>query len=292
MLVGLVALGRRVPDHPFTAGQVNVIHTFSDFLGAQLHHAQARSDSTRHQIMRRDLEIAASIQQSLLPDELPTSPGLGIFGSATSAREIGGDFYDVIGLPDGSVLAVIADVMGKGVPAALFAAILRTLVRSRCDLAEHPGKLLEWVAGTLFEDFERVEMFATMQLAYFDIRHQTVHVAGAGHCPLLIAAPCGTVTEIASEGVPVGIMQAARYHEAAHSVAPGSRLLLFTDGVTESRNIEGDQWGMKRLLPWLSAAPPAPPAELGADLLAQLSAHRGTAPVPDDITFVLLATHS
>ncbi len=291
VLVGLVALGRSVPNHPFTAGQVNVIHTFSDFLGAQLHHAQVRNDSTRHQIMRRDLEIAASIQQSLLPDELPSSPGLEIFGSATSAREIGGDFYDVIGLPDGSVLVVIADVMGKGVPAALFAAILRTLVRSRCDLAEHPGELLEWVAGTLFEDFERVEMFATMQLAYFDIRHQTVHVAGAGHCPLLIAPPSGPVIEIASEGVPVGILQAARYPEAVHPVAPGSRLLLFTDGVTESRDVDGDQWGMRRLLSWLSTTPPAHPEALGADLLARLAAHRGAASVPDDITFVLFTTH-
>lgn len=290
--VGLVALGRRVAEHPFTAGQVNVIHTFSDFLGAQVRHAQVQRESTNNQLMRRDLEIAADIQQSLLPAVLPRSPGLEIFGSATSAREVGGDFYDVIGFPNGSVLVAIADVMGKGVPAALFAAILRTLVRSRHDIAARPGKLLEWVAATLFQDFDRVEMFATMQLAYFDTARRTVHVAGAGHCPLLIAGPDGAVVEIPPEGVPVGIIPDARYPESKHEVAPGSRLLLFTDGVTESRDIDGDQWGMPRLKSWLAAAPKLPPNQLGTALLATIAAHRGAAPVPDDITFVLLTTHA
>lgn len=291
-LVGLVALGRRVEEHPFTAGQVSVIHTFSDFLGAQVRHAQAQRESTNNQLMRRDLEIAAGIQQSLLPAVLPQSSALEIFGSATSAREVGGDFYDVIGFPNGSVLVAIADVMGKGVPAALFAAILRTLVRSRHDIAAQPGKLLEWVAATLFQDFDRVEMFATMQLAYFDTVQKKIRVAGAGHCPLLIAAPDGSATEIPAEGVPVGIVSTCRYAEAVHAYVPGSRILLFTDGVTESRNMSGDQFGMARLSSWLTTAPKLPPNQLGTALLANIAAHRGAAPVPDDITFVLLTTHA
>ena len=291
-LVGLVALGRRVAEHPFTAGQVNVIHTFSDFLGAQVRHVQVQRESTTNQLMRRDLEIAADIQQSLLPAILPRSPGLEIFGSATSAREVGGDFYDVIGFPDGSVLVAIADVMGKGVPAALFAAILRTLVRSRHDIAAHPGKLLEWVAATLFHDFDRVEMFATMQLVYFDTAQRKVHVAGAGHCPLLIAAPDGSIVEVPPEGVPVGIIPAPSYPESVHPISPNSRLLLFTDGVTESRDLSGDQWGMARLLKWITSAPNLPPNQLGTALLASIAAHRGAAPVLDDITFVLLTTHA
>ena len=291
-LVGLVALGRRVAGDPFTAGQVNVIHTFSDFLGAQVRNAQVQRESTNDQLTRRDLEIASDIQQSLLPAALPRSPGLAIFGSATSAREVGGDFYDVIGFPDGSVLVAIADVMGKGVSAALFAAILRTLVRARRDLAAHPGKLLEWVAATLFQDFDRVEMFATMQLVYFDAGGRKVHVAGAGHCPLIIVGPDGGVLEVPPEGVPVGIIPDSLYPESVHDIAPGSRVLLFTDGVTESRDAEGDQWGMCRLKSWLASAPNHPPNRLGMDLLASIAAHRGAEPALDDITFVLLTTHA
>ena len=288
LLVGLVALGRAVSDHPFTAGQVSVIHTFSDFLGTQVRNAQVQREGTQHQLMRRDLEIAAGIQQSLLPAALPRTPGLDIYGSATSAREVGGDFYDVIGFPNGSVLVVIADVMGKGVPAAMFAAILRALIRSRRDLASQPGALLQWVAATLFLDFDRVEMFATMQLAYFDLPAKSVRVAGAGHCPLLVADPSGDVVEIASQGVPIGILQDSTFPESEHFVKPGSRLLLFTDGVTESRNSAGEHWGMDRLKDCITSSPQASPKQLGDILLAEIAAHRGSAPVPDDITFVLL----
>ncbi len=291
-LVGFVGLGRHVDTDPFTAGQVNVIHTFSDFLGTQIRHAQVLRESLLNQVMRRDLEIAASIQQSLLPSALPNSRELRIFGSATSAREVGGDFFDVIGFGEGSVLVVIADVMGKGVPAALFAAILRTLVRSRRDIAKQPGVLLEWVAATLFSDFDRVEMFATMQLAYFDMPARRVHVAGAGHCPLIIASPTGKITELPSQGVPIGIESNSRCSEAVQAVEPGSRIILFTDGVTESRNIEGEEWGMERLRHWLAHTPEAPPAKLGEALLSEVTLFRGAAPVPDDITFVLLTTHS
>ena len=291
-LVGFVALGRRVENAPFTAGQVNVIHTFSDFLGTQIRHAQVLRESLLNQVMRRDLEIAASIQQSLLPAALPNSRQLRIFGSATSAREVGGDFFDVIGFGNGSVLVVIADVMGKGVPAALFAAILRTLVRSRRDIAKQPGVLLEWVAATLFPDFDRVEMFATMQLAYFDSPSRRVHVAGAGHCPLVMVSPTGGITEVPSQGVPIGIEFNSRYPETVQSVEPESRLILFTDGVTESRNVEGEEWGMERLRKWLTNAPEAPLPKLGEALLDEITRFRGAAPVPDDITFVLLTTHA
>lgn len=291
-LIGLVALGRRVGHNPFTAGQVNVIHTFSDFLGTQVRNAQVQRESTQHQLMRRDLEIAAGIQQSLLPDALPRTPGLEIYGSATSAREVGGDFYDVIGFPNGSVLVVIADVMGKGVPAAMFAAILRALIRSRRDLASQPGELLKWVATTLFVDLDRVEMFATMQLVYFDLLASCVHVAGAGHCPLLIARVDGAISEIPSHGVPIGILQNSTYLESEHKVELGSRLLLFTDGVTESRDASGEHWGMDRLRTWLISSPASSPKQLGDALLEEIVIHRGLAPVPDDITFVLLSTHS
>jgi serine phosphatase RsbU (regulator of sigma subunit)/anti-sigma regulatory factor (Ser/Thr protein kinase) len=289
-LVGLVALGRSVGEHPFTAGQVNVIHTFSDFLGTQVRHAEVQREATHNQLMRRDLEIAASIQQSLLPSRLPRSSGIEVFGSATSAREVGGDFYDVIGFPDGSMLLAIADVMGKGVPAALFAAILRTLVRSRNDIAAKPGLLLEWVAATLFEDFDRVEMFATMQLAYIDKPGRRVRVSGAGHCPLLIARPDREIVEVESEGVPVGILPESKFPESVHPIPPGSRLLLFTDGVTESRNSCGDQWGIERLKAWLSSAPEKSSQALGTALFQKIAVHRAGEPSTDDITFILLTT--
>jgi serine phosphatase RsbU (regulator of sigma subunit) len=291
-LVGLAALGRRVDEDPFTAGQVNVIHTFADFLGTQIRHAQAQQDVIENRVLRRDLEIAAGIQHSLLPAVLPHAPGLDIFGSSTSAQEVGGDFYDVIGLPGGSVLIVIADVMGKGVPAALFTAILRALVRSRRDIARHPEALLEWIASTLFADLDRVEMFATMQLAYFDARSSTVKVSGAGHCPLLVATSDGKVQSIHSEGLPIGIKNVSDYESLVVPLVPGSRLVLYTDGVTDVRNAAGEEWGMENLNDWLARSDSASASALGESLLREIADYRGGTVAPDDITFVVITTLS
>ena len=133
-------------------------------------------------------------------------------------------------------------------------------------------------------------MIATMQLVYFDATSRKVHVAGAGHCPLLIVRPDGNVLEVPPEGVPVGIIPDSRYPESVHEIVPASRLLLFTDGVIESRNANGDQWGTSRLKTWLSCVPELPQNQLGMDLLNRIAAHRGAEPVLDDITFVLVTT--
>lgn len=289
-LVGLAALGRRVNDYPFTAGQVNVIHTFTDFLGAQIMNARIQKEITESQIVRREVEIAAGIQHALLPARLPPTPGLEIFGSATNAREVGGDFYDVIGFEDGSALVVIADVMGKGVPAALFATILRSLTRSHHDLAQDPGALLEWINTTIHGDFERVEMFATMQILYFDAITREVRVAGAGHCPMLLVDESGTFCEYHSESMPLGIDVSLTFPTHCFNVPLGMRALLYTDGLTDARDTAGEAWGNERLRAWFCAPPcdVASAAALSASLQQELTSYRGTAPALDDITFVVI----
>jgi len=291
-LVGMAALGRRVAEYPFTAGQVNVIHTFADFLGSQIRYGQVQREITRSQVLRRELEIAASIQQSLLPAVLPKTSHLDIAGFATSASEVGGDFFDVVGLPGGSILVVIADVMGKGVPAALFAAILRAVVRARHDLASEPGRLLEWLNETLFQDFDAVDMFATVQLAYFDPSGRSVRVATAGHCPLLVADARGVVAEFAADGLPIGIQPFGSYPEQTAAIEPGSRTLLYTDGLIEAQNSAGERWGGAHLSQWLTTTVSSNRSveDMGAELKAELQRFRGTAPVTDDETFVLLAS--
>ncbi|HTI73058.1 MAG TPA: ATP-binding protein, partial [Candidatus Limnocylindria bacterium] len=134
-LVGVLTVGRGPGKGAFTAGQVNIVHTFADFLGIQLRNARNQEENLRGRLVTRELEIAANIQRSLLPDRLPTPPGLRLTGYSQSASKVGGDFYDAIELKDGTLLLVIADVMGKGVPAAMFAAIFRSHLRARPELA-------------------------------------------------------------------------------------------------------------------------------------------------------------
>ena len=124
-MLGTLTLARWGAEAPFRSAQISLLHTFVDFLGIQVVNARLLDERTRALGMRRELEIAARIQNSLLPISLPRCPPFELAASCLSAREVGGDYYDAIPVGDEGVLLVVADVMGKGVPAALFAALLR-----------------------------------------------------------------------------------------------------------------------------------------------------------------------
>ena len=113
-LVSVISLGRRDQARPFTAGQLSVVHTFGDFLGLQMRSSQLQAAQVRAQLDARDLEIAANLQKELLPAQMPSLPGLSLASYYRSARQVGGDYYDVIPLAEGQLLLAIADVMGKG----------------------------------------------------------------------------------------------------------------------------------------------------------------------------------
>jgi hypothetical protein len=173
-LVGTIALGRAAAEKSFTAAQINLLHTFIDFLAIQIVNARLLDERTAAHVTRRELEIASEIQRSLLPTELPACPPFALAASCENALQVGGDFFDVIPAENGAVLLVIADVMGKGVPAALFAAILRSTIRSMPQLFSQPAELLTTLNRTLYSDLSRVNIFATAKLVYLDARKSGV----------------------------------------------------------------------------------------------------------------------
>lgn len=247
VLIGVLAVGRLSTDAPFKAGQVNVIQTFADFLGLQVSNARFRSEHLQAKLTARELEIASTLQRSLLPERLPQMPGFGVAGYYRSARHVGGDLYDAIAVDGQGVLFAIADVMGKGVPAAMFATIFRSYLHARIDLVKQPGEFLTWLNHSLFSDLDRMEMFITAQLVFVDPAARRVQVAGAGHCPLLMTAPGGSPVEVANTGFPLGIMPDTKYTEEVHDVLRDTRLVLFTDGVTDLENAGNEMLGIEGL---------------------------------------------
>ena len=223
-LAGTATLGRMAADKPFTAAQVNLLHTFIDFLAIQIVNARLLDERTATRVTRRELEIAADIQRSLLPGKIPDCPPFVLSATCQSALQVGGDFYDLIPAGDGAVLLVIADVMGKGVPAALFAAVLRSTLRSMPQLFSQPGELLGAANRTLFPDLSRVDMFATAQVVYLDPRRQEMVSASAGHCPLLVWRP--GEAEASRPGSPVFRSASSRrrnYPQTVSAAAAGCR---------------------------------------------------------------------
>ena len=252
-LVGVLTLGRHDGKRPFQAGQVSVIHTFGDFLGLQIRSSQMQEEQVRARLNTRDLEIAANLQRTLLPTSMPDLPQAVFACFYRSARQIGGDYFDAIATPDGNVLLVVADVMGKGLPAALFAFMFRSLVRARRDLASRPSEFLAWLNQNLFQELDHAEMFITAQLVFLNCQSGTIRVANAGHPPMLVASREGKVEEVSGDGPPLGIFADAQFSEVEHD-SVGGRALLFTDGLIEARNAQGDLLGIEPVKAALAAA--------------------------------------
>ncbi len=290
-LIGTVTLGYASEDPHLTAAKVNLLHTFVDFLGIQFVNARLQDERTRARVTRRELEIAANIQRSLLPSEARVPAPFTIAGTCRSALQVGGDLYDIVPAgPDGLML-VIADVMGKGVPAALLAAIIRTAVRSMPQLFRKPGVLLKTLNQILYEDFSGADMFATAKVAFLDFSNRSLTSASAGHCPLLVCATRGASAASSVEaGLPLGIEREVDYPEARWRLGDGGAVLIYTDGLTEARNPAGEMYGDVRLThdfeEVLRATSTA--GDASSELLRRLKAFCSDAPASDDQTLILL----
>ena len=291
-LVGTLSVGNTHEKKPLSAGQVNVLHTFSDFLALQILNARYQDEQIKSKVVSRELEIAANIQRSLLPKTLPEMEGFTLDGFYQSARHVGGDFYDAFVTPSGGLLLTIADVMGKGVPAAMFAAILRTVLRSQQELAAQPAALLQRANRLLFDDLDGVDMFITAQLVYVSPGGEYGVCASAGHCPLLVGNPAtGKARSIEADGPPLGIMKDLHFDDNKFDMDAGARLILYTDGVTEARNAAGDLWGDDALESWWKEATGdhLDAVALKDNLIETVKEFVGDAAATDDFTFLVLA---
>lgn len=289
-LVGTIALGRLAANKPFSAAQVNLLHTFVDFLAIQIVNARLLEERTTARVTRRELEIAADIQRSLLPAELPICPPFSLAAACQSALQIGGDFYDAIPAGDGTALLVIADVMGKGVPAALFAAVLRSTIRSMPHLFSQPGELLGAVNKTLFPDLSRVDMFITATAVYLDPHRGGLVSASAGHCPLFFFSPGTEKFASTQPNFPLGIEAHTTYRQTVNALPLGAGALLYTDGLAEARNANGEFLDDQDLRQFFTdSITRTRTAEAARDiLLERLANFRGPAPLADDQTLILI----
>jgi serine phosphatase RsbU (regulator of sigma subunit) len=289
-LLGTLAIGRFEVDRPFTVDQVEVIYTFCEFLAIQIVNARLQKEQVELRLTAHELEIARNIQQSLLPTRFPVLPGFGLSGFCLSARQVGGDFYDVLPLADDQALLIVADVMGKGVPAALFAATLHTLVHTTTEWTHTPSELLERMNRLLFHELSGVDMFITAQLVLVDFRRRQLVVASAGHCPLIVAGPAGELKTVSPDGLPLGILPNVTYEQEVLPLEECSCALLYTDGLTEARNSHGELFGQERLSAWLrqNAAKRKTAAELSENFLTELKSFQSQAGLSDDQTFLIL----
>jgi PAS domain S-box-containing protein len=252
----------------------------------QLKSAMARQqqEAQERERIEQELRVARLIQQTLLPRSLPELEGHQIAVYYQPAREVGGDFYDFLRLPNGRLGLIVGDVSGKGVPAAIVMAITRTLVRAAYHLGS-PGEILEHVNDDLFPDIPP-NMFVTCLAALLDSRTGRLQYANAGHDPPYVRHASG-VSKLRATGMPLGLMPGMSYEQKEITLQPGESILLYSDGLVEAHSPQREMFGFPRMQGHVSAHPEG--ATLIDSLLAELERFTGEDwEQEDDITLLTL----
>jgi serine phosphatase RsbU (regulator of sigma subunit)/energy-coupling factor transporter transmembrane protein EcfT len=247
--------------------------------------------------LEQELRIARSIQMSLLPQGPLVMSGLSLTAHCEPAREVGGDYYDFLPINDHTIGILIADVSGKGTSAALYMAELKGIVLSLSQRHTSPRALLIEADHIISRHLDS-RSFITVTYLLVDLRAGTLRYARAGHCPL-IYMPGSYVTErapqlVAPDGLVLGLQLdegvtfTRLLEEVTLPLGPGDLFMLYTDGLSEAMNPEGDCFGDARLADLVGAHPDLPANQLRERILREIAAFAGTAPQHDDMTMVLL----
>jgi phosphoserine phosphatase RsbU/P len=248
--------------------------------------AKAYADAVR-EAMARDLRIAREIQMGILPADLGAATmgsGLDVDAIIEPAREVGGDLYEVLRTSDGRIVVALGDVSGKGIPAALFMAVVVTVLRTLARQIAEPDEILRRLNDELAEQNPR-GMFVTLQCLVFDLATRTVSCAGAGHHQLAIVSP-GRPPRLAgaSTGRPAGLMPFNPIERETLTLTPGDTLVLFSDGVSEALNTADEFYGEDRLLAALAASQGGSAAAIVKDVMNDVRRFAAGAKQSDDIT--------
>ena len=234
-----------------------------------------------------ELRAAQVLQFQLLPEAHPDVPGMTIVDQFLPAAELCGDYYDFFLVEDGSLDVIIADVTGHGVAPALVALQIRALTKSEAGASMPPSELVGRLNRYICANFDRTYL---MSMFYLRCRPSDgrVEYVGAGHNPFVVVRHSGGVEMFRSQGTLLGVFDEAEYQQDQLALEKGDRLLLYTDGLIEVNDAEGNGWGYDRLKEGLDCGRDLPGHELLSRLITQARYHGGNRPFEDDVTLVLL----
>jgi phosphoserine phosphatase RsbU/P len=256
----------------------------------KLHIAQLQATTATKERIESELRVANEIQTTMLPRLFPPFPDrkeIDIYATMKAAREVGGDLYDFFFTGPDRLCLVVGDVCGKGIPAALFMAISRTLIKNEAQRGLSPGEVLARVNDTLAPDND-TSMFLTVFCALLDVKTGELVVASGGHNPPLLATRAGCAYMAVPKGVPVGPLEGVRYAEKTFRLEPGDTLFIYTDGVTEATDRANRLYSEERLKAYLTGMQGSEVMPIVKGVAGDIEAFIGGAEQSDDITMVAL----
>jgi hypothetical protein len=235
--------------------------------------------------LQAEVAIARRIQKSLLPDALVSTSWCAAAGRTVPATEVGGDYFDMVELSDGRLAVAIADVTGHGVGAGILSAMTKSALRSQLGHDASPHNVLENLNRTLYQVGQR-NLFVTMGYIVLDRQAGIARVATAGHPPILVRRRDGAIQGLRTLNPGLGMRPQGSFSEEEVRFVPGDRFLLYTDGVTETTNAAGEQFGEGRLEDLFAADQPVSVDQLCSLVLETVLQFRGSQSLADDATVV------
>ena len=290
--LGVLALANGPMGVPFSQGDFVVFKSLAEQSAFALYNAIIYSMANEKKRLDHDLEIARDIQRILLPSEAPAIDGFQISGINVPARQVSGDYFDYIRVDNERLGVAIADVSGKGVPASLIMAICRSVLRAEAARNPSPADVLRKVNRQLYPDIKE-DMFISMAYLILDHHRDSITLARAGHdAPLLYKQQSQTVTPVKSPGMVVGIDSGNVFDrltvDFAISLERDDCLVLYTDGVTETLNAEGDEFGLDRVIQTVRARANDGAQAIVKKIIQDVRDFTGSLPQNDDITLIAI----
>ena len=290
--LGVLALARSGKNEPFGPEHFNTFKALAEQSAFSLFDAFLHKEATEKMQIEKDLGVANEVQRILLPSEPPVVEGYDVAGTNLPARYVSGDYFDYIPLDADRCGVVIADVSGKGIPAALLMAMTRTALRLLATGGLSPAEVIHQLNAQLYPDI-REDMFISMAFVVLDRRNGEVQLVRAGHdAPLLYRAADKSVTKVNPPGMAVGIDSGGAFNRVTNDFSlvlePGDCLVLYTDGVTEAQDRNGDEFGLEAMIRSLQASASEGAAGIIQRVTSDVKAFIGDQPPHDDITLITI----
>ena len=288
-LLGYISLGPKKSEEPYTPSDSRLLRTVAAQTGLALENSRLSeaiaAEIAQRETLHREIEIAREVQQRLFPQSLPEVAALHYAGHCRPARGVGGDYYDFLALASGRLGLAIADISGKGIPAALLMASLQASVRGQSQAGGNVAELMTQV-NRLVYDASPENRYATFFYAQFDpATRRLVYTNGGHNAPILLRGR--EVLRLETGGPVVGLFRASRYEQEEIQLLAGDLLVLYTDGISEAENPREEEWGEPALIESASACRELPPNEMISRIMQAADAFAAGAPQHDDMTLVV-----
>jgi sigma-B regulation protein RsbU (phosphoserine phosphatase) len=283
---GIIYADSPLAEGRFTEDHLKVLTTLASVAAIRVENARLTEEQMERERLEREQQVASEIQQRFLPATAPIVPGYELQGISFPCYEIGGDYYDFIQRDDGRLVVALGDVSGKGTAAALLMSSLHAAVHAQADIHDSLVKTISAVNRYLVDSIP-ANRFVTLFYAELDPQNGSLSFLNAGHNPPLIVHTGGTMEQLASGGLPLGIMTNADFREGRTKLYPGDVLVIYSDGVSEATNPNGEEFGPTRLYEVVARNMEASAGGIRDRIESALTKFCQGTPAADDITLVI-----